>query len=83
MSSYLVRIGANRSIVIRAFSAEHACDRVENRLLKKSDRVTPVLAHLTRELSEIEVQRLKISKRIDLLVASTENLLEEVGGAAW
>lgn len=84
MASYLVPIGARRSIVIRAWSADHAYERIENRLLAKGDRTTPVMRSLIRELSEIEVQRLKISKRISaLLVASTESLLEEVGGAAW
>lgn len=83
MSSYLVPIGSSRSIVIRAFNADHACERVERRLMAKGDRTTPVLSSLIRELSEIEVQRLKISKRVADLVASTENLLEEVGGASW
>lgn len=83
MSSYLVPVGDRKSIVIRAWSAEHAYERVERRLMAQGDRTTPVLSSFIRELSEIEVQRLKISKRIERLVASTENLLEEVGGAAW
>lgn len=83
MSSYLVPIGDRKSIVIRAWSAEHAYERVERRLMAKGDRTTPVIASLIRELSEIEVQRLKISKRLSSLVISTENLLEEVGGASW
>ena len=83
MASYLVPVGSNRSVVIRAWSADHAYERIENRLLLRGDRTTPVMRSLIRELSEIEVQRLKISKRISALVASTESLLEEVGGAAW
>jgi hypothetical protein len=80
MASYLVPIGAHRSIVIRAWNANHAYNRVENRLLLRGDRTTPVIRSSIRELSEAELQNLRQPKKAK---PQARTIRKEVGGWAW
>jgi hypothetical protein len=84
MSSYIVSVGSNKELLVRARNADHANEKIELRLLRKGDRRTPVLSHLTRQISEIEAFKLQVSGYLDDLTEEIEDLMDEVGGEyAW
>ena len=66
--SYIVFVGSNKELIVRARSANRANEKIELRLLRKGDRQNPVLSHLTRRATEEEI----------------EDLMDEIGGEyAW
>ena len=54
MSSYIVSVGSNKELIVRARNASHANEKAERRLLFQGDRNNPVLSHLTRQISEVQ-----------------------------
>ena len=53
--SYIVSVGSNKELIVRARSANRANEKIELRLLRKGDRQNPVLTHLTRQATEDEI----------------------------
>ena len=84
MSSYIVSIGSNKELVVRARNADHANEKAERRLLFQGDRFSPVLSHLTKRISEVEAFGLQVSSYLDDLTEEIEDLLDEAGSElAW
>jgi hypothetical protein len=84
MSSYIVSVGSNKELVVRARSADHANEKAELRLLLKGDRTNPVLPHLTRRVTELEAFAAQVTGYLDDITEEVEDLFDEVGGDyAW
>jgi len=84
MASYIVSVGSNKELIVRARNADHANEKAELRLLRSGDRLNPVLPHLTRRVSEVEAFKLQVSGYLDDVAEEIEDLLDEIGGEyAW